>query len=74
MTTLEQVKKILKENNGVDTSAVAESTTFEQIKLDSLDVVDLIMVLEEKFNISIEQNQSLKTVGDLVGFIDNIKK
>ena len=45
-------------------------STFHDLGIDSLDTVDLLMELEDKLNISIELNEKVETVGDLVTFIE----
>ena len=47
-------------------------TTFEDLQLDSLDTVDLVMSLEEIFDITIEMQEGLKSVGDVVNLIDSL--
>ena len=70
---LEQITKILREYKGNNELVVSESTTFEQLELDSLDTVELIMNLEEEFSVTIEMNESIKTVGELMNLINAAK-
>lgn len=59
---------------------VAEVTPAKRIKedlrADSLDIVDLIMNIEEKFDITVSDDavETIKTVGDLIAFIEKIEK
>ena len=48
----------------------------EDLKADSLDVVEIVMTLEEKFDISIpdESAEKMKTIQDLIDFVKNNKK
>lgn len=48
---------------------------FEDLKFDSLDIVELIMELEEEFQINIpdEDYEKLKTVGDAITYIESRK-
>lgn len=57
----------LNENNVTMNSSIAED-----LGADSLDVVDLIMSLEDEFDLEVpdEQVENIKTVGDLVRFIE----
>lgn len=48
----------------------------EDLGADSLDVVELIMAFEDEFGVSLpdEDIATMKTVGDIVNFITNLKK
>lgn len=73
MTTLEKVVNILVEYKDCDPSAVTKEATFAELGLDSLDTVELIMNFEEEFGITIEMNEDIKTVGDIVELIEAAK-
>lgn len=53
-----------------------ESRLVEDLGADSLDVVELIMTFEEEFGVSLpdEDVSKLKTIGDIIKYIQNIKK
>jgi acyl carrier protein len=71
--TFESVKKIIVDLLGVDESAVVMEAKFrEDLKADSLDLVELIMAFEEEFGgeISDEQAQKITTVGDAVNYLE----
>ncbi|MBR4152841.1 MAG: acyl carrier protein [Selenomonadaceae bacterium] len=73
MATFEQVKKIVKEQLGVEEDEIQMSSTFvDDLGADSLDIVELIMAFEEEFNIEIpdEKAEKIKTVEDVVKYID----
>jgi len=73
VTVLERVKKIITEQLGVDESKVVPSANFrEDLGADSLDLVELIMAFEEEFGgeISDEDAQGIKTVGQLVAYVE----
>jgi len=71
--TFEKVAKLIAENKDMDVADIAITSTFEDLGLDSLDTVELVMVFEEEFNISIEiEGEELKTVADLVTLIDKL--
>ncbi len=56
---------------------VPEATLYEDLGLDSLDAVDMVVVLEKKFNIRLEDEnamRSLRTVGDLLDFLETIEQ
>lgn len=69
----EQVKDILVERLDVDEADVSETASLrDDLKADSLDLVELIMDLEERFGVKIsdEDAQKIGTVGEAVGFIE----
>ncbi|MBE8951525.1 MAG: acyl carrier protein [Selenomonadaceae bacterium] len=73
MSTFDQVKKIVKEQLGVEEDEIQMSSTFvDDLGADSLDIVELIMAFEEEFNIEIpdEKAEKIKTVEDVVKYID----
>ena len=45
-------------------------STFESLEIDSLDVFELVTELEEEFDIEIEDAENLKSVQDLVTYIE----
>jgi len=68
----DEVRAILVEQLGVEPSEVREDASFqEDLNADSLDLVELIMSLEEKFGLQIsdEDAEKLTTVGEAVEFI-----
>ncbi len=68
--TFEKIAEIIAENRGIDVSEIKMETSFEELGFDSLDTVELAMNLEEEFGKSIEVNESLKTIADLVKLIE----
>ena len=53
---LEKVIAILADYNGADASTIKPETTFAELSLDSLDVAELVMSLEDEFGVTIEMN------------------
>ncbi len=53
-----------------------ESRLVEDLGADSLDIVELIMAFEDEFGVSLpdEEIAKLKTVGDIIKFINSLKK
>ena len=73
-TTLSKLAKLLADNRGVDAAGITEATTFvDDLKLDSLDMVDMIMQISDEFGVDTDSMDptSIKNVGDLVKFIDS---
>lgn len=75
MEVFEKVKAIVVEQLGVDEVDITQETSFEQLNADSLDIVELIMALEEAFDLDIpdEQAEKIRTVGDAVSYIKGNK-
>ena len=67
----EKLANIISEKMDIDISLIDMDSTFESLQLDSLDMVEIIMEIEDEFNVSIESAEGLKTVADLVKFIED---
>ena len=68
-------KDILCDQLDVEEDAVTmEANIIDDLGADSLDVVDLVMSLEDEFNAEIpdEEVETMKTVGDIVKYLENI--
>lgn len=67
----EKLKEIIVDQLGVDVDSITADTALEDLGADSLDLVELVMTLEDEFNIQIEDDamDSLKTVGDVLDYI-----
>ncbi len=75
MALFDDVKEVVVEQLNVNPDEVKEESRFvEDLGADSLDVVELVMALEEKFDIEIPDDQAEKiaTVGDAIKFIENV--
>lgn len=71
---LEKLKKIIMEVLNVDEDEISEETTFiDDLGADSLDIFQIIMGIEEEFDIEIptEEAEKISTVGDAVEQIKN---
>lgn len=71
---LEKLKKIIVEVLNVDEDEISEDTTFiDDLGADSLDIFQIIMGIEEEFDIEIptEEVEKISTVGDAVEQIKN---
>jgi acyl carrier protein len=72
-TTEERIVQIVCDNLGVNKEQVTRNTSFqEDIGADSLDIVELVMELEEEFEITIpdEEAEKIKTVGQAIDYIE----
>jgi acyl carrier protein len=69
---LEKIKAVVADKLDTDPAEITESASFvDDLGADSLDVVELIMGLEDEFGIEIsdEEAENLRTVGDAVKFV-----
>lgn len=71
---LEKIKSILSSQFGIDEDQISENTdVVNDLGADSLDVVELMMSIEDEFGLMIEDEEiaEMKTVGDVVNYIEN---
>ncbi|WP_224370784.1 acyl carrier protein [Hyalangium versicolor] len=77
-TTIEnKVKSIIADQLGVGEDEIKpESSFIEDLGADSLDIVELVMAMEEEFEVEIpdEEAENIKTVGDAINYINSHKK
>ena len=66
MAVFEKVQEIIVEELGKEEEEVKMETTFDELDADSLDVFQVISEIEDAFDIQIETEDGLNTVGDLV--------
>lgn len=66
----EKMKDIIAEQFGVDADSITEDTAFKELG-DSMDLIELIMAMEEEFDMEIEDEdaETIKTVGDALEYI-----
>lgn len=77
MTTEQEVMDIVVEQLGLESADVSPEKSFiEDLNADSLDLTELIMTFEERFGfeISEEEAEKLKTVGDVITYIQETEK
>ena len=74
MSVFEDIKKIIMEINDLPEERITMEAAFaEDLEADSLDVVEMLMILEEKYDIVIPEElaEEMKTVKDLVEYIES---
>ncbi|RWZ60525.1 acyl carrier protein [Halobacillus fulvus] len=72
--TFDRVKQIIVDRLDVEESKVTMEASFkEDLEADSLDVVELVMELEDEFDMEIsdEEAENINTVGDAVNYINS---
>ncbi len=72
MDVFKKVKSLVSDQLDAEDSEITLDTTFDSLDADSLDIVELVMALEEEFDLEIsdEEVEKIKTVGDVVSYIE----
>ena len=74
METFEKIRAMLADQLAVDTAQITMySHSMSDYDADSLDIVDMVMTLEDEFGIEVPDDaiENLRTVGDVVNFVDS---
>ncbi len=73
MSVENKVKDIIADQLEVAVDKLSRETTFEDIDADSLDIVELVMALEEEFDLEIsdQEIENINTVGDVIKYIES---
>ena len=73
---LEQIKKMVADNLGVEESKITENASFkDDLGADSLDLFELTMALEDEYGIEIPSDlEKIVTVGDVVEYVNAHKE
>ena len=69
----EELKAIVAENLGVEESELTMETSFrEDLEADSLDLFEMVMAVEEKYDVEIpsEELENLNTIADVIKYIE----
>ena len=70
---LDKIIAILREYKQDESLAITETSTFSELGLDSLDIVELVMHVEEEFGVSIETSENIRSISDLLAIIESQK-
>lgn len=77
MANIDKIKDIIVDKLGIDEEKVTPEASFkDDLGADSLDIAELVMELEDEFDMEIpdEEAEKINTVGDALDFIDKIEK
>lgn len=66
----EKVKEIIVDQLGVEEDEITMETTFQDLGVDSLDLFQIVIEIEEAFNIKIENAESITSIKDAVEYIE----
>ena len=67
---MKKLEGIITEYKEIEPGSLTPETTFESLELDSLDLVDMAMACEDAFGVTVEVDENLKTIGDLIKIIE----
>ena len=73
LNMLNRIKTYLSEQLDIPVEEMDRDTTFESLHVDSLDMVEMVMDMEQKLGIDFEMNGDVKleTIGDLADYIED---
>lgn len=66
----EKIKKIIEEQLEVDSNKITMNTSFEELGVDSLELFQIIIEIEEQFGLQIEDAEAITTVSEAVRFVE----
>ena len=66
----DKIVETIVDSKGIDAASVTPDSTFKDLNVDSLDIAEMVMTLEDEFGITIELEEGVATVRDLVKLID----
>lgn len=66
----EKLQGIIEENLSVERDEIKLDSTFQSLGIDSLDTFQLIIEIEEEFGIEVEAPENMKTIKDVVDYIE----
>ena len=73
MAVFEKVQDIIVDELGKEKEEVTLETSFEELDADSLDLFQIINDIEDDFDVEVDTEADMKTVADLVKYVENNK-
>ncbi|WP_416175703.1 acyl carrier protein [Clostridium sp.] len=70
----EKIRNIISQQLDIDKETIKMNTSFEEIGVDSLELFQIIIDIEDEFGVQIDDEQLVKTVGDAVNFVVKYNK
>lgn len=70
----EKIRDIISQQLEVEKDNITPATTFEELGMDSLDLFQIIVEMEEAFDVRIEDGENIKTVSQAVRYVEDQKK
>jgi acyl carrier protein len=76
MDVYHDIQQIIAEHKGVSLAEVTPEKSFEELDIDSLDAIDIIYQVEDKYGIDVPQDaidlENTKTVGDVLDLVERV--
>lgn len=72
MDVLGAIQTILNDKLDIDPAQINAESTFDSLQIDSLDMVELIVELEDTLDVEFGSPEGLTTVGDLITYIETL--
>ena len=73
MNVFDKIVETIVDAKGIDAAQITPESSFKDLNVDSLDIAEMVMTLEDEFGITIELEEGVATVQDLVNLIERIK-
>ncbi len=70
---IEKLAQMLADKLDMDASEINAETLFADLGMDSLDIAELLMDIEDEFGVTVEPNPDYKTVGDFAEAIEKLQ-
>lgn len=70
MSVFEKIQEIIVEELGKEAEEITLETSFDDMDVDSLDVFQIITEIEDAFEIEIDNEDNLKSIADLVKYVE----
>ena len=67
----ERIRAYLSGQLDIPAEELSRETTFESLHLDSLDMVEMVMELEDELGVELEMEEKVASIGELVDFIES---
>ena len=66
---LKKLQDIISNYLDIDPKSITEESSFKDMEVDSLDMVEIVMEIEDAFGITIDETAVIQTVGDIIKLI-----
>ena len=67
----EKIRSYLASEMDISEDEITRDTTFESLGIDSLDMVEMVMDMEQELGVDLELEEKIATVGELVDFVES---